>query len=320
SFKSTRNPPRNPVQIHHCDRPYRRSSVIPFLNHHREKLVPVCVPSLPIELQREIVEIAIRTNPKDRAVKLNLSLVAHHFQFWVDRVFYESVSIFNSKQLDQFLNLVHVKPAGFFATIVKVLSLHFHFRDISADARMARVLDVCPGVQALQCFSVGSPCISGLPLRRLYTDMSVVELLNSTVEPTWCLTLTHLDLGSPNVLFDLQLAQMLGRLPCLTHIALHASSTTRSLIDVVCTSCLNLRVLVIFAPEEELDTVEYRDASHVVLIDDTLEEEWDAGLFSHLPDFWIRDENVVAARKLASTPSSSFKCLASLTSLPVSTE
>ncbi|KAJ7150336.1 hypothetical protein C8R46DRAFT_501720 [Mycena filopes] len=263
------------------------------------------MPSLPIELQREIVEIAIRTNPKDRAVKLNLSLVAPHFHAWVDRVFYESVFIFNSAQVDQFLNLVHVKPAGFFATTVKVLRLHYRLTDIQMD----RVLGVCSGVQALCCITLERSRsllpphhLSSLPLRRLSTDADLAEILYSAVEPAWCSTLTHLDLSFP-WLRSID-RQMLRRLPCLTNVALHASSTDRALADAIYNDCPNLRVLVIFTWEQERDAVKYRDASHVVLDEDTYEEQQSYGLFCRMPDFWIRAENVVAARKLESTPSS----------------
>ncbi|KAJ7150319.1 hypothetical protein C8R46DRAFT_501192 [Mycena filopes] len=263
------------------------------------------MPSLPIELQQEIIEIAIRTSRKDRALKLNLSLVAPHIQLWVDRVFYESVTISNSMQVDQFIELVHVKPAGFFATTVKMLDLHPRLTDIQTD----RVLGVCSGVQALHCVTIERSeslppphHLSSLPLRRLSTDVDLAEILYSAVEPVWCSTLTHLDLSFPWLRSFGR--EMLRRLPCLTNVALHSWSADRPLADAICNDCPNLRVLVIFVPEEELDTVEYRDAAHVVLVDDTLEEEWDTGLFSSLPDFWIRAENIVAARKLESTPSS----------------
>ncbi|KAJ7719203.1 hypothetical protein B0H16DRAFT_1607271 [Mycena metata] len=61
---------------------------------------------LPPELQREILEIAIRINSRDAAVKLHLSLVAHRFHSWVDQVFYESVTIGSSQSADKFLKLV----------------------------------------------------------------------------------------------------------------------------------------------------------------------------------------------------------------------
>ncbi|KAJ7147946.1 hypothetical protein C8R46DRAFT_536850 [Mycena filopes] len=250
---------------------------------------------LPIELQREIVESAIRTNHKDRVVKLNLSLVAHHFHFWVDRVFYESVEIKSSKQVDQFLSLVHSKPTGFFATTVKALSL-----DDPESVEMDGVLAACTGVQTFRCLTYGrsvhSTRLSGLALRRLCIDTGFAEILNSTVEPAWFSTLTHLDLGFPELLLDRQSASMLRRLPCLTNLALH-HWMGRPLADAVYTDCPNLRVLVIFAGDTERDSAEYGDAPHVVLVGVDLQEDWDAGLFPGLSDFWFRAEIVVAARQ-----------------------
>ncbi|KAJ7150209.1 hypothetical protein C8R46DRAFT_1124261 [Mycena filopes] len=248
------------------------------------------MPPLPIELQREIVEIAIRNNHKDRAVKLTLSLVAHHVHFWVNRIFYELVEIKSSKHVDQFLDLVDSKPAGFSGKGVKRLSIWCAQEDLELD----RLLAACPGIQAFACLTLGRALpplpLSGLSLRRLSIDTGFAEMLNSAVQPTWCSTLTHLDLGFPGLLFE---RQMVRRLPCLTNIALHSSSTDRPLADALYSDCADLRVLVILTSDEEQEAVKYRDAPHVVLAND-LEEEWDMGLFS---DLWIRAESIVAVRK-----------------------
>ncbi|KAJ7123363.1 hypothetical protein C8R46DRAFT_87092 [Mycena filopes] len=123
-------------------------------------------------------------------------------------------------QVDQFINLVHVKPAGFFATTVKMLRLHHRLTDIQTD----RVLGVCSGVQALHCITLKPSQsllpprhLSSLPLRRLSTDVNLAEILNSAVEPAWCSTLTHLDLSFPWLWSIDRLYPLLRRLPCLTN-------------------------------------------------------------------------------------------------------
>ncbi|KAJ7750277.1 hypothetical protein B0H16DRAFT_1724677 [Mycena metata] len=83
------------------------------------------MPSLPRELGREIVEVAVRTNHPDAIVKLKLSLSSR-----VDKVFYESITIKSSP--------TNLKPAGFFATTVKSLSL---------PALDKRILAACAGAQ-----------------------------------------------------------------------------------------------------------------------------------------------------------------------------
>ncbi|KAJ7147962.1 hypothetical protein C8R46DRAFT_1359409 [Mycena filopes] len=255
------------------------------------------MPLLPIELQREIFEIAIRTSYKDAAVKLNLSLVAHHVHLWVDQVFYESVAISGPVEVDRFLKLVDSKPAGFFTTAVKAVRLHY-----ISDLAMDKLLAICTGAQVFTCLLVlpspPSPHFSSLPLRRLSIDMSLAEIM-STAGPAWCSTLTHLDLGFARLPLNMQMVQMLSRLPCLTNFALHTSSTNRPLADAVCTSCLTLRVLVIFVAGDEEDgdvAVEYRDASKVVLVKADIVEEWDISLRG-LPDFWTQAESVVVGRK-----------------------
>ncbi|KAJ7157075.1 hypothetical protein C8R46DRAFT_419017 [Mycena filopes] len=272
------------------------------------------MPLLPIELQREIFEMAIRNSYKDAAMKLNLSLVAHHVHLWVDQVFYESVAITSPADMDQFPKLVDSKPAGFFTTAVKAVRLHY-----ISDLEMDKILAICTGTQVFACLLLPSPLsphlsslplrrrwgLSSLPLRRLSIDLSLAEILDtgSTAEPAWCSTLTHLDLGFARLPFDMQMAQMLSRLPCLTNFALPTSSTTRALADAVCTGCPNLRVLVIFVAGDEEDgdvAVEYRDASKVVLVKADIVEEWDGSLRG-LPDFWNDAEAVVAGRKRAGT-------------------
>ncbi len=55
----------------------------PLLNHcaHGQRNLP-STPQLPPELQREIIELAVRSGHKDVQLKLKLSLVAHHVHFW----------------------------------------------------------------------------------------------------------------------------------------------------------------------------------------------------------------------------------------------
>ncbi|KAJ7150181.1 hypothetical protein C8R46DRAFT_498307 [Mycena filopes] len=256
------------------------------------------MPLLPIELQREIFEMAIRTSYKDAVVKLNLSLVAHHVHFWVDQVFYESVEISNSAEVAPFFKLVNSKPAGFFTTAVKALSLYY-----ISEPDLDRVLAICPRIQLLSCALLLPlpPRLNSLPLRRLCLDMpkSLAEIMNtgSAAEPAWCSTLTHLDLGFTRLPFDMQMVPMLSRLPGLTNFALHTLLTNRPLANAVCTSCPNLRVLVLYSMgDDEHAAVEYRDAPKVVVVNADFLQEWDTSV-QGLPDFWTEAESVVAGRK-----------------------
>ncbi|KAJ7750312.1 hypothetical protein B0H16DRAFT_1550260 [Mycena metata] len=127
------------------------------------------MPSLPPELQREIVETAVRMHHEDAAVKLKLSLVAHHFHFWVDRVFYESVTITSTRGADKFLKLLDLKPAGFFAAAVKALNIWG-----LDDTQTIKVLTTCSGVQILSYENYSNDFvpraqITQLTLRRLST-------------------------------------------------------------------------------------------------------------------------------------------------------
>ncbi|KAJ7044920.1 hypothetical protein C8F04DRAFT_1067011 [Mycena alexandri] len=261
------------------------------------------MPSLPLELQREIVEIAIRNNYKNRAVKSNLRLVAHRVHFWVDQILYESVRVINGQDTVNFLNAIDSKPVGFFATAVKMLDLHY----VTTDTIIARILAACGGVRTLAFWSrVGkAPPLDRLPLRRLTMPLELVSMsIHATTEPIWLSSLTHLDIGfaSPK-LPDMALTDILRRLPHLTHLALDLSAADPVCAASICTDCPCLRILVIFTSQFE-DAACYQDAysfdPRIVTVKQPSDlknaKDWEAARLG-LPDFWTRAENVVNGRR-----------------------
>ncbi|KAF7347349.1 hypothetical protein MVEN_01490600 [Mycena venus] len=256
---------------------------------------------LPLELQREIFEIAVRSNHKNAALKLNLSLVASHVHLWsvVDRIFYESVSIIGFTGAIKFLDLINLKPPGFLATTVKTLLLHF----IPADD-CVRILSACSGVQSLAVWNARMqttlfPQISQLSLRRLCMSfVPVTDILAAATIPAWLSNITHLDihcLDAPNF-------AIFGRLPNLTHVTLPLNEAVPLIANAVCASCPTLQIVVIVCGKlpatAVIDSYSF-DLRIVVAVfpsDDV--GDWEASHFG-LPDMWTSAERVVAKRKKA---------------------
>ncbi|KAF8204335.1 hypothetical protein K438DRAFT_1964684 [Mycena galopus ATCC 62051] len=255
--------------------------------------------SLPLELQREIFELAVRSSNRDAALKLNLSLIAHHVHFWVDRVFYELVTISSPASADRFLNLIDSKPPGFFATVVKTLLLY----DVEAafSSQAARILSACDRVQWLLLLVGDMPAFCSalhrqLPLRfrRLYTRLQdVAALIAIPASPAWLSGITHLGLGTGSMTNSSDL-EILKKLPRLTHVALWAIDVKLSHAETACASCPHLQILVMLCfnmGDAPLD-------SRVVLERITVgpSEDWEDAHFGR-SDIWTRAEGVVAERR-----------------------
>ncbi|KAJ6520384.1 hypothetical protein C8R45DRAFT_1086248 [Mycena sanguinolenta] len=257
------------------------------------------MPNLPVELQREIFEIAVRSNHKDASLKLNLSLVAHYVHLWVDTVFYKMVTILCDASGTKFLELIHSKPPGFFGPVVKSLLLV----GVRAPS-CARILSTCTGVQSLAWWALDNAplvlsAVSQLPLQRLVVGYKNLIIFTAALPPpVWLTTLTHLDTSAPSR-FDGDLNR-LGRLPRLTHVSLFAPNDTVFHAQTVVDSCPNLQILVM-----PLD--KYRAATPVSLVDsrivgvvsdsaDGFIGDWEAAHFG-LPNSWTRAEDVLIERK-----------------------
>ncbi|KAF7337726.1 hypothetical protein MSAN_02246200 [Mycena sanguinolenta] len=250
--------------------------------------------SLPVELQREIFEIAMRSNQKDAALKLKLSLVAHHVHFWVDTVFYETVTILSDASGTKFVKLIDSKPSGFFGPVVKSL-LMMSVRAPSC----ARILSTCPGIHSLAWWVREDPTpalsniVSRLPLQRLVLAFKYLTFFIGVLPPPiWLSTLTHLE---TSVSFDADLEQ-LRLVPGLTHISLYAPQDRCP--QIVVDNCPNLRILVIIAGRHAPAPVSEALVDPRIVVEpdsDEFVDDWEAAQFG-LPNMWTRAEDVLTER------------------------
>ncbi|KAJ7157159.1 hypothetical protein C8R46DRAFT_1225766 [Mycena filopes] len=263
----------------------------------------MAVPPLPPELEQDIFEIAVRSSPRDSRVKLNLSLVARHVQSWVDREFYKSLEV-SGASADKFLRLVELKPAGFFATTVKTLVLT-NFPVYLTEAQAIGILSICTGVQylAFWCleFPGRNPAVAQLPLRRLFMPLSHIQrnVEGSAATPPCLSTVTHLNMSFLHPV-DVSDLEVLGRLPRLTHVALHVSAVLPPHTMVVIASCAALQALVIILEptdviREEVVAVYSFDPRIVLLQHPSVTLDREVSRFG-LDEVWTLAEHAIAMR------------------------
>ncbi|KAJ7290190.1 hypothetical protein C8J57DRAFT_338274 [Mycena rebaudengoi] len=210
------------------------------------------VPKLPPELECEIFEIAARSCWEDLEPGLNLQLVARRVHVWAERAFLEVVALRDGEHAEKFLQLVDLKPAGFFASIVRALFLPYPVPSKTA----SKVLSVCTGVRILGCWAPSQDTpelplqISRLPLPRL--GIGLHHFLSIPLSTSaWLSTLTHLHLAFwvqfDDPMFDdpIKLLALCRQLPQLTHIYMHDHELARSLhlARQLCSSCPALRAV-----------------------------------------------------------------------------
>ncbi|KAJ6539407.1 hypothetical protein B0H19DRAFT_1240149 [Mycena capillaripes] len=256
------------------------------------------MPELPSELERDIFELAFRTNRRELrrgvALKQTLCLVARRVQIWIDLVYYELVSITNQRGAERFLSLIqsNLKPPGFFAA-VKTLCLP---SDVTAKIACG-ILSTCPQIESLACWvdyknNTELPLLlCPLPLRRLSIEakhFSTIPLIPST----WLSGVTHLDLFTWRS-FPASDLSKLESLPRLTHVALTITKMGSEHVAVVRASCPRLQVLVLLK-ERNAPTPDFENDHRIVVQDEPKDPDadWEAPYFGQ-PDMWSCAEAVV---------------------------
>ncbi|KAJ7769024.1 hypothetical protein B0H14DRAFT_3509528 [Mycena olivaceomarginata] len=265
------------------------------------------MPELPLELERQIFELAFKPNSRDIALKVTLCLVARRVQVWIDRIFYERVIIDDEDQGKRFLSLIqsNTKPPDFFA-VVKTLCLTFFVEGATA----CGILAACNRVESLACWvDTDAPqlplLISQLPLRRLYThiDHFLRIPFSAPQSNNYLSSLTHIELNR----WDTSHLSQLAHLPHLTHVCLlkHDHGPLREeCIETVCSSCPLLQVLIILCGRMAVGRVEESlppsaKTDHRIVVQDQsrdIVEDWEGSYFGR-SDTWSRAEATVAQRK-----------------------
>ncbi|KAJ7241651.1 hypothetical protein C8J57DRAFT_1369050 [Mycena rebaudengoi] len=199
---------------------------------------PTC-PSLPLELEREIFEIAATHYPQTMPALL---LVAQRVLRWIEPLLYRTLVMGREGcRLDP-TALLHIQPA----TLKHVQNL-LVWGTFTCRSDLLRVLPLCGGVQRLAFFETASappvlPALEKMQLPVQYLSLittSALDLLDPT-RPLFRM-LTHLDMidGVAEGPLDFNFAE----LPALTHLSMHGDRRPPFFFALL-VSCPRLHVLV----------------------------------------------------------------------------
>ncbi|KAJ7697640.1 hypothetical protein B0H17DRAFT_1051679 [Mycena rosella] len=241
---------------------------------------------LPVELEREIFEIAATT---DTGTALRLALVARRVQAWVEPIIYSRVVVAHVPEVGggqyarailaprwhargqkiarapqirvhRFIRTIPFRPASFFARYVKRL----HVGNLS-EPELVTVLTTCAGISELGWSSstVTAPVAAALPaltLRRLSVDHSF-DFQFPGVPPF--AALTHLDLTFHDTPYQLRIPP-LEPFAALTHFsaAYRTWQPSPTLCDDVFKARPRLKILLLFSDQMYYDQIAGVRARH----------------------------------------------------------
>ncbi|KAJ7726690.1 hypothetical protein DFH07DRAFT_970400 [Mycena maculata] len=281
---------------------------------------------LPVELEREIFEIAAKA---DIGTALRLAVVARRVQAWVEPIIYSQVvvahapdasqfqiqntrtilahriraQLHNSKNkkkdplahVPRFIRTIPLRSASFFARNVRRLYVG-HL----SEPELVTVLSACTGVAELGwCACTLSPpvaaALSALPLRRLAVDHTFAF---DALPPAPLARLTHLDLAFHEVSY-LPLLPPLQHLRALTHFsaAFGRAVPPPSWAAPVFDACPALRIVLFYSDQMYMEQISglrprHPDPRVVVMLPPV--GDWTA---RWVHDAWPLAEEVVRERR-----------------------
>ncbi|KAF7377298.1 hypothetical protein MSAN_00150200 [Mycena sanguinolenta] len=258
-------------------------------------------PFLPPELEREIFEAAAVLHPESA---LNLQLVSHRVNEWIERIKYRTVADRALPTIScRTLSLLgairsNSKPASFFRDRVRHL-----FVEGLSDEVLDEILSACSEVQSLVLFqTVGHvPSLGATRPRRLSLylhDLSEDGDSPRLSRPIFAFV-THLDL------FDFvhnnadKFVAELALLPALTHLALWQNSMRSPELTDLLARCSRLKALIQMHGSMPLDPAQsVDDVRFVAMIvsDDDYPNEWAIGTEGGV-DFWARADAFIAKKR-----------------------
>ncbi|KAF9077367.1 hypothetical protein BDP27DRAFT_1413783 [Rhodocollybia butyracea] len=259
---------------------------------------------LPIELERDIFEIAARM---DLQTALNLSLVCRQLKDWTQPLVYEMVTL-GTGDIELFLRTMEMFPPDFFARCVKRLCLTVSIVPLHART----ILQACTGITSLACWVdfIDSEPNTLSPFGQLFYPLRLRHLSIETAhfrrlelhECTWIHTLTRLDL-----IFwrrDSLLISELHLLPALTHLALFIQhKDVENGLTYILSVVPALQVLCLVVDDVDLEYYEHNvnqiDLRVVYMTRPGSVRDWEAA-YRGLPDMWSRAEDIVAERRAIS--------------------
>ncbi|KAJ7112714.1 hypothetical protein C8R44DRAFT_882466 [Mycena epipterygia] len=263
-------------------------------------------PTLPLELERYIFEIAALARPKSIP---DLMRVAWRVKHWLEPLLYRTLVVrhlaeptdcFPSCDVATFMKIASTQKMSFLRDSVRNLVVDF----LSTEDTHA-VLSACPSVENLHVITAGTsnlpftaPPLDAMPLRHLYCGLKEFCTITS-FEPFHHSSfhrITHLEL-----FYGLEgpwTWSRLVELPQLTHLT-HSTATVIPACGQVLADLKSLRALIILDippadPSAELDLLS-EDPRFVMIQLDSYEQDWQEGILTGV-DYWVRADEFIAKR------------------------
>ncbi|KAJ7480275.1 hypothetical protein B0H11DRAFT_2233398 [Mycena galericulata] len=278
----------------------------------------LALPILPVELEKEIFEIAAYSRP---LCIPKLMLVAWRVKIWVEPLLYRIVILLGDRRLvcldemegypyedDKIFTRFRYTPPSVFRHSVRHLCLNLVFDPVAEF-----ILSASPGVEDLWIVSYGAgnasllPIISPLPLKRLHCCLEALFIPDTQIDFTHQLFshITHLEIFTDNNPEVTQPWSEIALIPHLTHLGFNYENFLH-LSPAILNTCKSLRVLVflminiseyppLIEEHPELDDL-VKDPRFVQMACAQYIKDWQMGALTGV-DYWSRAEEFIAKRK-----------------------
>ncbi|KAJ7661977.1 hypothetical protein DFH06DRAFT_363198 [Mycena polygramma] len=265
-------------------------------------------PTLPVELERQIFELAAFIHPQCMP---NLLLVAHRAKIWIEPIMYEVISIhmpgrrgFFRLPLRNIAKLITVNPKCVRDYTRHVCVVGTGQMDVMIDflSRCGSVVNVFFVTSAIRWHPNLLPMLDTQPLQRLSANLRQLFSWDHPIDFSHRVfsRITHLDLMDRRC-DDWDTCSGLAQLPCLTHLSSPAMSD--STIHGALRHCPLLEVLVIVHSQQlELQQAELNfgtvsdDPRFVRLVVTDRLSDWEMGARGG-EDYWIKAKALVDRRR-----------------------
>ncbi|KAJ6476697.1 hypothetical protein C8R47DRAFT_657358 [Mycena vitilis] len=272
---------------------------------------------LPIDLEREIFEIAALSRPLGIP---NLMLVAWRIKTWVEPLLYRTVVVWRSGRYASPPAAIAGHPIFYRKNLLPIIALkspsflkdsvrHFLIHQIPDDDTEGQsILSLCTGIENLWIFEIYPhllPLVNDLPLKRLHCGFyCLLALQRLDFTRRLFSRLTHYEVIDYPSEADFEVWRGLALIPNLTHLAFNGLSCL-FLLPFVLEECRSLQLLVVLngdngGAERVADHADgrklLRDPRFVVMQCEEYEKDWQMGAATGA-DYWARAEAFVALRR-----------------------
>ncbi|KAJ7042262.1 hypothetical protein C8F04DRAFT_97522 [Mycena alexandri] len=258
-------------------------------------------PRLPLELERDIFEIAALSFRSSIPAYLQ---VAHRIHEWIEPILYNTLMVQRLKDpklTESTPTPADCRTAEFLASNVHRLNIYGPF----PHEQLHTLLDACKSTRDLALWVPFPPpnllpFLQAMPLERLSVDVAYLfggPLPMNFAHPAFA-ALTHLDVQNA-VFDDWRFYTELARAPALTHLSFRDKFHPRVLRGALA-HCAKLRALgVIWSPRRSAVDVkegEVVDARFFMVVCEDALEEWEVGARGGR-DIWARAEPFIAKKE-----------------------